>query len=174
MSAMQAKIMASWADAVLGDPQRAAADLADGLARYQTFGARLKVPYFVGLQADATLAAADPEGALELLDLAAAEMAATTRSFFFEPELHRLRAAALVGGSGDVQSARDALDLALARAEALGSPPLALRAACDRLRLESERGDAETWRSRVDQLLAVFDGQAQIPDTATAAQLLDA
>ena len=171
--AMQAKILIGWVDAVSEDPGRGEATLADGLERYQRSGARLKVPYFMALQADACLAGNRPDEALDLIDRALEDMAETTRSFFHEPELHRLRARALLQSGGDVADARASLEASLASAQRLGSPPLELRAATDRLRLEIDHGDPSHWRDEVSRLVEQFADQAETIDVATARAALD-
>ncbi|MCZ7528597.1 MAG: AAA family ATPase [Acidimicrobiia bacterium] len=157
----QALILRGWVDAASG---RAGGveGIAEGLALFRSFGARLTEPYFLGLQADALLAAGEPVEAMARLDEALTGMRETTRSFFYEPELHRLRARAVTasGGPGAPESARELLDLALETAERSSSPPLALRAATDRLRLERDHGEPGPWRPIVAGHLARFDGQA--------------
>lgn len=172
-SVMQAKIMMGWVEAVTGHPESGALKLADGLQRYQGFGARLKVPYFMGLRADASIEGERHDDALEQIRLALTDMAETTRSFFYEPELHRLRARALAESGGSTLDIRAALDQSLDRARHLGAVPLELRAATMLLRFENEHGDPAPWREEVERLLQTFEDQAETVDAAEARAALD-
>jgi predicted ATPase len=176
LRALQASIIRGWADAAEGSPHDGVARIAIGLDRYRSLRARLSEPYFIGLHADAELFAGRPDHSLRLLDEAVLNMNETTRSFFFEPELHRLRARAhsQIGGRGAVISAREELDHATTAAELLRSPPLTLRAAIDRLRLEALHGDPEPWREPVARGIAHYAGQADTADVVAARGLLDA
>lgn len=79
-------------------------------------------------------------------------MADTTRTFFYESELHRLRAGALVALGSDRGRIRDALATAAAAVARLNSPPLRLRVAVQRLRLELDHGDPVPHRREVEGL----------------------
>jgi tetratricopeptide (TPR) repeat protein len=176
MRALQATIIRGWVDAAEGSPDEGVARIAIGLDRYRSLRARLTEPYFIGLHAEAELFAGRPDHALRLLDEAVLNMNETTRSFFFDPELHRLRARAhsQIGGQDAVTAAREALDQASTGAELLRSPPLALRAAIDRLRLEAQHGDPEPWREPVALGIAHYEGQTDTVDVVAARSLLDA
>ena len=175
MRTIQADIYKGWALGVSGDTEEGTRLLADGIARFRAAGATLNEAYYLGLHADALLHGGEPDLALGLLDEALATMTATTRSYFFEPELHRLRARALLdaAGEGAAASARAALDEAAGAAERQGSPTLRLRAAADRLALEAGNGgDPAPWAEAVTDLLATFDGQQPTPDVERARALL--
>jgi predicted ATPase len=175
MRAIQATMLRGWVDAATGTPDAGAARIADGLQQYRSLRARLSEPYFLGLNASAQLLARQPHQALDLLDEAFDNMNETTRSFFYMPELHLLRAQAhlQIDDQGAVRAARDALDLGLAGAKDLSSPPLALRLTTERLRLENEHGDPGPWRSALADIVAQFQGEADIVDVLTARALLD-
>jgi predicted ATPase len=175
MRAIQATMLRGWVDAAMGAPDDGAARIADGLQQYRSLRARLSEPYFLGLQAEAELFAGRVDDARRLLDEAVVNMNETTRSFFYAPELHRLRARAhlLAGGPDSVKMARDTLDVALAAAQQLGSPPLALRATLDRLTLETEHGAPEPWSESLAALVAEFEGQADTVDVIAARALLE-
>jgi DNA-binding SARP family transcriptional activator len=97
-------------------------------------GARLLLHWFPALEADVELHAGRPREALAAADAGVAEAEATGERWF-EPELHRLRAAALVQ-LGDADGARLALDHALTLAAAQGSGCLHARATADRAALD--------------------------------------
>jgi hypothetical protein len=175
MRAIQATMLRGWVDAATGTPDDGAARIADGLRRYRSLRARLSEPYFLGLQAEAQLFASRADHALHLLDEATVNMNETTRSFFYAPELHRLKARAhlQIDDQGAVAAAREALDLGLADAQRLGSPPLEMRVTTDRLQLENQHGDPERWREALAGLVAHYQEQADTVDVMTARALLD-
>ncbi|MCP4225625.1 MAG: hypothetical protein GY773_20005 [Actinomycetia bacterium] len=132
----------------------------------------------MGLYADTLLGSGQPVPAMELLDQGLATMHAASRTYFFQSELHRLRARGLLqlGGSDAVDEARSALDESLVVAERQGSSALALRTLIDRLELELGENDqaATPWRDRLGLVLTVYDDQAPTPDADRARELLDA
>jgi DNA-binding SARP family transcriptional activator len=100
-------------------------------------GARLLLHWFPALEAEVHLGANAPREALAAADAGVAEAEATGERWF-EPELHRLRAASLLQ-LGQVDAARAALDRALVLAAAQGSTSLHDRAAADLAAMESVR-----------------------------------
>jgi DNA-binding winged helix-turn-helix (wHTH) protein len=175
MRVIQADIYKGWALGVSGSAEQGEGLIADGLARFRDAGATLNEAYYLGLYADVELHADQPAHALELIDEALDRMDRSTRSYFYESELHRLRARALLGiGDGGLEAAREALDISQAVAERQGSPPLTLRAVTDRLAMEIAGGDPEPWGALIEDLLAVYDAQEPTPDTLKARLLLAA
>jgi DNA-binding winged helix-turn-helix (wHTH) protein/tetratricopeptide (TPR) repeat protein len=176
MRIIQADIYKGWALGVSGSPEEGCRLISDGLERFRSAGATLNEAYYLALYAEAELHAGRAERALSLLDEALATMRSSTRSYFYESEIHRLRARALLGlgGVDRVVEARGELDQSLAIAEAAGSPILALRAAVDRFTLEQEFGDPSPWRDQVSAWLAELDGQDATPDMEQARLLLSA
>ena len=172
--ATQAEMLAGWCDGVEGDPVAAIEEIASGLARYRETGARMDEPYFLGLLADIELRAGRPAEALAWLDEAATVIAATTRSFFYEPELHRLRALALMAGNDEAArgEADDLLEEAAGAAEAQHSPVLAMRAAVTRV--ESGIGDPVEARRRMEELIPRLSAHPGLPDVQRAMAALGA
>jgi DNA-binding winged helix-turn-helix (wHTH) protein/tetratricopeptide (TPR) repeat protein len=134
----QARLLIAWCDAVEhGSSTRPGwQGVVDAFAEYGAFGARMDEPYYLGLIADAAVRDADPETALEYLDSAAEVIDATTRTFFYEPELLRLRAVA-VTQQGDTATASTLLDEAEALAARYGAAPFSRRIESTRAELES-------------------------------------
>jgi DNA-binding winged helix-turn-helix (wHTH) protein/tetratricopeptide (TPR) repeat protein len=170
----QATILRGWVEAVRGDARAGSARMAEGLESFRSLGARLSEPYFLGLHAEGLLLADDPDGANDLLIEALSLTNETDRSFFYAPELLRLQARVIMalGASDAANAACVALDRAIARAEGLNSPPLALRATMDRLILETEIGDPEPWEARLGSWLARYEGQTDTVDVLEARRLL--
>lgn len=174
MRVIQADIYRGWALGVSGRTEEGIGLVADGLGRFRAEGATLNEAYYLGLYADARLHGGQPAEALELLDEAIERMRAGTRTYFFESELHRLRARALLDldDVGAAASARDALTESQTVAETQGSPALVMRTVADRLALELKHGDAEPWRDTLADLLTIYDGQDLVPDVVRARELL--
>jgi DNA-binding winged helix-turn-helix (wHTH) protein/tetratricopeptide (TPR) repeat protein len=169
MRTIQADIYKGWALAAIGRTNEGVALIDEGLTRFRDAGATLNEAYYLGMYADALMHRGDPERALELLDLAVER--STSRTYFYEAELRRLRARCLLG-SGNVADARDALDEALTIADRQEAPALELRILVDRLELESAHGDPTRWRDLLATVLQVYDDQRPVPDVDHARRLL--
>ena len=137
--------------------------------RFRDAGATLNEAYYLGMYAEALMHRGEPERALELLDLAVER--STSRTYFYEAELRRLRARCLVAG-GNGASARDALDEALSIARRQEAAALELRILVDRYEVESAHGDPTRWRAPLAAVVQVYDDQRPIPDVDHARQLL--
>jgi predicted ATPase len=170
MRSNQAQIILGWADAVSGDVD-GITRAEDGLAQFRGNGAQLSVPYYLGLLAEARLAAGDADAALEALAEAVELAGSGARTFFFAPELHRLRA--LAGEATGMWEAADVhaeLRLAVDLAHELGSPPLELRALTQQA---NSRPGEDFDESRLRALLTHFDGQQPTVDTLDALAILN-
>jgi predicted ATPase len=167
----QARMIRGWAVGVTGDPEGGLADLDAGLAAYDATGAAMGRPHYRGLRAELLLCAGRPQDAVAELEQAIAQVQ-PGRTFFFEPELHRLRGVALAARSqDDLATAMVELDEAEAVARSQGSPVLARRALIDRLGLEladARSGTAE----RLATLLAELPPDPSDPDARRARELL--
>jgi pimeloyl-ACP methyl ester carboxylesterase len=132
-----AEVLRGWARAVLGDPQGGIASIRNGLATYNGMGAHMDDPYFFGLLAEALAKGGDDQAALEAVDAALERI---ERTYFYEPELLRLRGELLVrtGFQGDGAAS---LRRALERAREMQALSLELRAAVDVARLMQAEGD---------------------------------
>jgi predicted ATPase len=91
----QARILRGWAAATSGRANDGLADLRDGLDMYRASGAFIEWPYYLGLLADALVRTGKHVEALGHLADALAALDGTD-GYYFEPELHRLRAVALL------------------------------------------------------------------------------
>ena len=130
----QARLLDAWCTAAEGDAADGMDALDGAFESYCTFGARMDEPYYLGLMADAALRAGRVEDALRRLGEAATAISETTRTFFYEPELTRLRAVAMARQD---DAATAALLLAQAAEEAAehGAASFALRIALTRIDL---------------------------------------
>lgn len=130
----QAQLLEAWSTAAEGDAAAGVAALDEAFSDYCTFSARIDEPYYLGLMADAALRAGQVEDALGRLGDAARAVSETTRTFFYEPELTRLRAVA-VARQGDVATTELLLGQAAEAAAEHGARPSELRIALTRIEL---------------------------------------
>src|SRR5262249_37812253 len=129
-----------WAVAATGNPEAGIAQLRDGIADQRSLGVRLSFPCFLGLLADLLTKVGDWNEALAVLDEALAIVSATGERWF-EPELHRLKADALIASTpGDLAKAEASLDRALIVAREHGARVWELRGATTLARLWRDQG----------------------------------
>jgi predicted ATPase len=139
-----------------------------GLAAARATGARMEDPHYLGLLADGYLQ--DGDGAAALVALGEAlVLVRRERSVFYEPELHRLRAAALAATGAGSDQVGEALRRAATAARRHGSRPLELRAL-----VELARGGDTQARRGAAALLESFDEGFDTPDLRAASALLAA
>ncbi len=124
-----AKILRGWLEVVSGAPGPGGDLIAEGIADWQSTGARLMLPYFGALLAEAR-AGDGRSGEAAALLREALRRAEETGERWFAAELHR-RLAAILRGSGDVLRARDELAAAVDVARRQGALFWELRAAVD-------------------------------------------
>jgi DNA-binding winged helix-turn-helix (wHTH) protein/tetratricopeptide (TPR) repeat protein/type II secretory pathway predicted ATPase ExeA len=121
-------ILLGWNLALQGRPEEAVRQIHTGIALCRSIGALMDLPLFLAILADALDRSGDRPAALATLDEALA-IVESGRTFFYEPELIRLRALLRYASGQDREVALDSLRKAHALAEAQGSPVLAERAA---------------------------------------------
>jgi tetratricopeptide (TPR) repeat protein len=165
-----ALLLRGWALVELERPDEGMEEAIRGLAQARATGVRMDEGYLLGVLADACLRAGRWEEGLRAIG-EAQELRATQRSFFYEPELLRLRGE-LLARTGDTAGASEHLDRALAAAREGRSPALELRAAVSwaTVLLAAGRGDeAIALLSRARS--GVTEG-AGTPDLRAADELL--
>jgi predicted ATPase len=118
-------MMHGWARARQGDTASTLQQMRRSFDGWCASGARNLRPFFLALLADASLAAGDAAQALQYAGRGLAEAATGER--WWDPELHRLRAEALVR-LGEPDAALDAARQALAIADGMGARAWAARA----------------------------------------------
>ena len=163
---VQAQVLRAWARVVGEGAGDRLAGLTAAIDAYRASGARSDVPHYLGLLADALLRCGKATEALAALDQALAQVHGMA-GHFHEPELHRLRARALVAGAGDqaTTEARAALLLGLAQAEQQRSAPMRLRLL---LTLHDRVDDGPGVVAQLEDALAAYPADDDAPDVAKA------
>jgi predicted ATPase len=171
----QATVLRGWCDAVAGDPARGMKDIEAGLKSYRALGARMDCPHFLGLWAEAEILAGDFGSALKHLAEARAILSETTRTYFFEPELRRLAATALVAQQPETgrEQASAELDIARALADRANSVVDLLRLDITRYRLRLTDDPEGLIRSIGEHVEAIGPSRA-LPDIMDGLEILNA
>jgi DNA-binding winged helix-turn-helix (wHTH) protein/predicted ATPase len=159
-----ARMLLGWALGQTGAVEDGIEMLTAGLDAHRATGAEMDRPYFLALMAETLLAARRPAEALTHV-VEALETGAEERSFFYEAELHRLHAAALLDMSGSeaAQEARAALRTGLELARRQGARSLELRLAVSLAQVLGERDGS---RDALDLLSGTLGWFARDADSA--------
>lgn len=167
-----ATILHGWARAAAGSspPDECIQELRQGLELSQATGAQMDDAYYLGLLADACLRAARPAEALTAVD-SALEVLPRGGRFFYEAELHRLRAQILLA-MDEHEAGEACLVRALEIARSQGSPSLELRAAVSLGELLADNDRTEEARTTVAAARSKFTEGFDSPDLVRARSLL--
>jgi predicted ATPase len=134
-------------------------------------GAEIKVPYYLGVLADAYRQIGRVSDALPLL-IEALRRVEGTGEKWFEAELHRLKAEAL-GDQGDSDSQVEALlNRALSVARSQGAKLWELRVSMSLARLWRDRGRHADAGKLLAPVLGLFPENLDMPDLRHARELL--
>lgn len=165
-----------WSQALLGRSPAAICELQEGVARWQSTGARLVTPFWMYVLASALDQAGRHAEAVDTLDAALAQFERTDERWF-ECELYILkasqtaRAAPSKGGDESAEVQRH-LRRALRAATEMESPSLRLRAANAWSRLLRDQGQTREAKDLVGAAYAAFDEGFQTADLAEARAML--
>jgi predicted ATPase len=163
-----------WAAFSNGDVDDGIALMKKGLAAKRAGGAEIKVPYYLGVLADAYRQIGRVSDALPLL-IEALERVEGTGEKWFEAELHRLQAEALraQASQGDRGSqVEDALNRALWVARSQGARLWELRASMSLARLWRDQGRHADAGKLLAPVLGLFTEDIDMPDLGQASELL--
>src|SRR6185295_5922973 len=131
---------------------------------FSASGARLRLPYYLGLLAGVLCDAGRAKEGLAVLDEALAEVRSSNERWW-DAELHRLRGDLRLAAGGGEDEARAAYSRSLEVARSMGAPSLALRAATSLARLTRTPGP-------LPELIRTLSEGAETPDHAAAHDLL--
>lgn len=165
--AAQGAVLLAWCDARL-ERRSADVELAGAFDRYAAFGARMDEPYYLGLLADTEIAAGRPTSALNHLDEADRVMRATTRAFYCQPELVRLRAVA-IAEIGDLDASLPLIEEARSIARDRDVVPIVLRIALTALDLQV---DVQRHRTVLAETVARYPSRVSFTELDRARALL--
>jgi DNA-binding SARP family transcriptional activator len=131
---------------------------------FSASGARLRLPYYLGLLAGVLCDAGRAKEGLAVLDEALAEVRSSNERWW-DAELHRLRGDLRLAAGGGEDEARAAYSRSLEVARSMGAPSLALRAATSLARLTRTPGP-------LPELIRTLSEGTETPDHAAAHDLL--
>ena len=165
------RVYLGWAMAVASGGGEGLDVLDDGLSRWKATGARLWLPVYLGLRADALVATGRRKEAMALLEEALA-LAAATNDAHFITELRR-RLAALQKEDGKLETAEATLLVAVQTARDQGAHLYELRAAADLARLWAEDGRRKEGYNLLSEAQGWFDKGLEHPVVEGARWLLN-
>jgi predicted ATPase len=161
-----------WATIALGGSiSDAIGKIRDGLATKRATGAEIKVPYYLGLLAEANRRIDRTTEGLNLLR-EALELAERTDERWYEAELYRLRGEVLVAKS-DSDGAELWFSRSLSKAKAQNAKLWELRASCSLAHLLSDQGKRAEARELLTPVYSWFTEGFDTPDLQEAKALLD-
>jgi predicted ATPase len=145
--------------------------LRGAIESFKETGARVRLPYYLALLADAHLRADEAEGGLAEVEEALSRSRETNERWW-DAELHRLRAELLLAGGAEAAEAEAALSRALEIARGQKAKSLELRAASALARLWAGSGRTAEARGLLAPVHASFAEGLVTPDLETARALL--
>jgi predicted ATPase len=161
-----------WATIALGGSiSDAIGKIRDGLATKRATGAEIKVPYYLGLLAEANRRIDRTTEGLNLLR-EALELAERTDERWYEAELYRLRGEVLVAKS-DSDGAELWFSRSLSKAQAQNAKLWELRASCSLAHLRSDQGKRAEARELLTPVYSWFTEGFDTPDLQEAKALLE-
>ena len=156
----------------LHDPDAAAiARLREAIESFEQTGARVRLPYYLALLADAHLRAGEAEAGLDVVE-AALSCGRETNERWWDAELHRLRGELMLAGGAAAGEAEAALRRALEIARGQQAKSLELRAAHALARLWAGSGRRAEARELLEPVRASFSEGLETPDLVAAQALL--
>jgi len=166
-----ASILVAYAE-TLGKPEPGAvARLVRAIEAFQETGARLRLPYYLSLLADAYLRLGDAERGLAALEEGLSRSRETSERWW-DAELHRVRGELLLQGGVEPAEAEAAFRRSLEIARGQQARSLELRAARSLAGLWLRSGQAAEAKDLLAPVLASFTEGAESPDLQSARAIL--
>jgi class 3 adenylate cyclase/predicted ATPase len=170
---MNAAFWQGWALAATGDETAGSAQMRDGVATCRTLGVVNQRPFLLGVLAGTRTQAGHPNEALPLLTEALA-LIERTQERWFEAELHRLKAEALLASTqSNATEAEASLRRAVAVAQRRHVKFWELRAATNLAGLWGSQGKRSEARELLAPIYGWFTGGLDTPVLKEAKALLD-
>jgi DNA-binding SARP family transcriptional activator/predicted ATPase len=166
-----AAILVAYAQASDNPEAAGLARLRSAISGFEDTGARLRLPYYLALLADAHLRAGEADAGLGVVDEALSRSRATNERWW-DAELHRLRAELLLAGGAPAVEAEADLRRALEIARGQQARSLELRSARALARLWAASGRAAEARDLLAPVYSSFTEGLATPDLESALALL--
>ena len=167
----QATIILNWANLELNNGESTFVSMQESLEWHDQFNAALDRPYFQALQADQLLKHGKATEAIEVLDDALGSLN-EDRSFYWEPELIRLKGQCLRTLGEASESVLEWLNSAVSKAVDHASPILELRARRDIYLLQQEFGSAAQEASALKAVIEGLTEGSNLPEIAETIKLI--
>jgi predicted ATPase len=165
-------ILANYAQAWEQPGTAAIASLRESITAFQATGARIRLPYYLGLLAQVCGRAGRAEDGLAVVDEAmAASRAANER--WWNAELHRVRGELLLAGGAERREAEAAYFRAIEIARTQQARALELRSVISVARLYQHQGRQEEGHALLAQIYGTFTEGFDSRDLREAKELLD-
>jgi tetratricopeptide (TPR) repeat protein len=166
-----AAILVAYAE-TLDSPEAAGrARLQSAIESFKETGARLRLPYFLALLADARLRAGEADAGLDVVEKGLSH-GRETNERWWDAELHRLRAELMLAGGAHAAEAEAALTRALEIARGQQARSLELRAARALAGVWAGSGRTEEARALLTPVYSSFTEGLETPDLRAARALL--
>jgi DNA-binding SARP family transcriptional activator/predicted ATPase len=166
-----AAILVAYAETLDRPEAPALARLRGAIEAFEETGARLRLPYYLALLADAHLRKGDATAGLDVVEEALSRSRETNERWW-DVELHRLRAELLLAGGAAAAEAEAALRRALEIAQGQKARSLELRAARALARLWAASGRTAEARGLLEPVYSSFAEGLATPDLTVARALL--
>ncbi len=164
-------ILVAYAETLPGPEATGLTRLRSAIESFKETGARLRLPYYLALLADAHLRADEADAGLAVVEEALAH-GRETNERWWDAELHRLRAELLLAGGAEAAEAEAALRRALEIARGQQAKSLELRAARALARLWAGSGRTAEARDLLAPVYSWFTEGLETPDLEGARALL--
>jgi DNA-binding SARP family transcriptional activator/predicted ATPase len=166
-----AAILVAYGETLERPEAAALAQLGSAIESFKATGARLRLPYYLALLADAHLRSGTAERGLAFVE-EALSLSRETSERWWDAELHRLRAELLLAGGAEPAEVEAALRRALEIARGQQAKSLELRAARALARLWMGAGRTAEARDLLAPVHASFTEGLETPDLLSATALL--
>jgi DNA-binding SARP family transcriptional activator/predicted ATPase len=166
-----AAILVAYGDTLDRPEATGLARLRSAIASFQATGARLRLPYYLALLADAHLRAVEADAGLAVVE-EALSLGRETNERWWDAELHRLRGELLLAGGSEAAEAEAALTRALEVARGQRTKSLELRAARALAGVWARSGRRREARDLLAPVYSAFTEGLETPDLQAARALL--
>jgi len=166
-----ASVLVAYAHAVDDPVAERVSRMREAIEAFKSTGARLRLPYFLALLAEACLRAGQHDDGLRVVAEALAE-AASRSERFWDADLHRVRAELLLAAGASSEAVESALRTAIEIARGQQAKALELRAATSLARHLQALGRLPDAQDLLRPLVSSFEAGPETPDLHSAREVL--